>query len=119
MVTDFIGDPIVVGGYVARSGTGNTSAEYSMILYKVLEIKEKTDKIKVRRLVGGPHVGFYCYSVVWIETSKCVVVFPSPEVVKAFEDILNSLGNEPTARNSDPKMLKKIGNWLHSGAKWW
>lgn len=119
MATDFIGNPIVVGGYVAKSGAGNTSAEYSMVLYKVLEIKEKSDKIKVRRLVGGPHVGFFQYFVLWIKTCKCVVVSPAPEVVKAFENILNSFNDEPNARNSDPKTVKKIGNWLHSGAKWW
>ena len=49
-MTDFLGTEIKSGMYCAYPGKGNVNAEYGMILYKIIEVNESTNKIKAGRL---------------------------------------------------------------------
>jgi hypothetical protein len=132
MFTDFIGQEINVGDFVAYPGAGNTKAEYGMILYLITGKDLDKQKLKAVRLhaeygqmfegalrfhksfeknaIHSPSEGMLVrYAASTIEnTNKLVVVQPSQRIKFIFKKILNSdktIFDEITA--------KELGNWIH------
>lgn len=95
---DFLGKKIKPMDFVAYPGSGNTSAEYGLILYKVLEVYD--DSIRVERLTIN-----YQKSVIIRKPSvikactKVVCITPPPRMVEVF--------------NSPDKHFDLVGTWVH------
>lgn len=89
MIRDFIGNVISVGDYLAFPGRGNATGEYGMLMGRVIEAG---DKLKVIRI----EIGYPDYKIdtcvaksrkMTIRNhNKCVVIHPTPEAIRAFEE---------------------------------
>lgn len=106
---DFLGVPFKVGDYVAAGGSGNRSAEYGMILYKVLDVEDKPKLIRLT--VSYPTHGkdnsivIKTAKVTVQNTNKYVVVRPPDAVVDLFERALAGIISLEEAHI--------IGWWVH------
>ena len=107
-MTDFIGQPITPGCWVAMGGAGNRAAEYGMILYWVEEVTAKG--IRAGRLVvdynnpGRAAKATVRYSTLKKGT-KVVVVQPKQAVTSLFSRI-----EDGTATQKDHEL---VGTWIH------
>lgn len=105
---DFIGNEIKPGDFLARGGKGNSAAEYGMIAYRVLAIKN--GKLSVERLtVDYPQFkepGVISLRKSTISNPNAVVVIaPTPKILQLFEDTkFNKLSEADTLL---------IGKWIH------
>lgn len=110
MVTDFLGNEITVGSWVACSAGGNSACEYGMILNKVVQVEPilKTVRLTVSYPDHKNALAGYRTSTS-TNPNKYVVVHPSEAVKALFERIL--LG---TVFQMDHEL---VGKWLHGQVK--
>ena len=132
MFTDFIGQEINVGNFVAYPGAGNVKAEYGMILYLITGKDLEKQKLKAVRLhaeygqmfegalrfhksfeknaIHSPEEGMLVrYAAATLEnTNKLVVVEPSQKIKDIFAKILNS-----DKSVFEIITAKQLGNWIH------
>lgn len=120
-LADFIGNEFLLDSYVANSGGGNVKAEYGMILYKIIGIngeKLNVARLKIRYgLNNKPHKMMIQRS--WVDATKLVVVFPSPEILNIFEDVLSKEDKATKISNINQDLTMKLGSWIHKGTKFW
>jgi len=106
---DFIGQELKVGSYVAMGGSGNSSAEYGMILFRITDIargKIKAERLKVRYPTFKLSEAVVSKSNVTLtKPGRLVKVSPQPAVKKVF-------------KNFD-EYTKVIGPWIHKGEANW
>lgn len=105
---DFIGNEIQPGDFVAKGGTGNGAAEYGMIAYRVLAIKN--DKLSVERLtvhyLAGKSPGVVVLKKTNIANSNAVLVFqPTEKILQLFADA------KPGTLSKEDRAL--VGKWIH------
>jgi len=106
---DFIGKEIKVGDWIAGGGSGNSSAEYGMILYLVREVTE--DRLKLTRLkVTYPQhtresAEVHVRKMSATNSNRYVVVKPAAKVKALFKRALND--------NLRPGDAQFIGTWIH------
>lgn len=101
VITDFIGQPIEVGDFVAYPGRGNASAEYGQILMKVLEVRK--DSIQVMRL-----------HVTYPDNKNADITFKK-STIKSFTKLVKvDLSSKVRDVFHDFKFHEKlIGKWIH------
>ena len=105
---DFVGKEIPPGDYIARGGKGNGPAEYGMIAYRVLGIKN--GKVSAERLQvsypGGKSPPVARLSKATIANGNSCIVFQPPAQVQLLFSQAEQGVLEPEARTL-------IGHWLH------
>lgn len=105
---DFIGNEITPGCFLARGAKGNSAAEYGMIAYHVLAIKN--GKLSVERLtVDYPKYkapGEITLRKSTISNPNAVVIItPTPKILQLFEDAKFNRMSE-----ADRHL---VGTWIH------
>jgi hypothetical protein len=105
---DFIGTDIKGGDFVAKGGAGNLKAEYGMVAYLVLGMRN--NKLQVLRLkvdyVGGKSPGVITVKKSTITNPNSVIVFsPTVEIKHLFAAAMKS--------TVTPDEAVLIGNWIH------
>lgn len=106
---DFIGKEIKAGGWLAAGGSGNSQAEYGMILYYVEEVLAVSLKL-VRLKVNYPQhttesATVHVRRVTVHEPNRYCVVTPSAKVRGLFNRALNG--------KLRPGEAQTIGAWVH------
>jgi hypothetical protein len=85
---DFLGQPIKRGCFVTYPGRGNTTAEYGLILYRVIDVTSKgVVAERISHQYEGNNEWSYCRKKSTLKkTTKLVVVVPTEAMVDAFDD---------------------------------
>lgn len=107
VMQDFLGRDIRVGDYLASGGAGNRSAEYGMIMYKVLESGEKLQVVRLSVSYPSGSIEIQPRKSVVQNPNKYVLVDPPEKVRDLFE---RALGGSVDPKSQDAKTL---GKWLH------
>jgi hypothetical protein len=108
MIRDFMGNELSVGDFVVAGGSGNSKAEYGMILYRV---EDTSGKLKLRRLTVSYPTANASNTVVesrliTVEnTNRYARIFPAEHVIDLFARAVNGTltQNERTL----------VGKWIH------
>ena len=109
MMQDFIGNDLNVGDYVAAGGSGNTSAEYGMILYQVLVTSPKLKLVRLSVSYDDPKAGglvnVTSRKITATNPNKYVLVRPSSGIVDLFDR-----GVSGALSVSESEL---VGRWIH------
>jgi len=102
---DFIGNELKVGNFVAMGGSGNTRAEYGMILLKVVETGENLKLVRLTATYpkGTAKIGWK--KVTARKSNKYVLVNPSNKVQDLFDRAVSG-----DLREGENRI---IGRWVH------
>jgi hypothetical protein len=101
---DFIGQPLVVGAWVAISGRGNGAAEYGMVLGRVVSLDPlRIERLDVNYFPGDIRVKRR--SSIIKNQNKWVVVQPTAPAIALWERCA-----APSPSQADARLL---GDWLH------
>ena len=107
---DFIGNEFKIGDYVAAGGKGNSSAEYGMILFRVVSVSPRLQLLRLTvqyptysttNIVIGPH------KITATNLNRYVVIQPPANVIDLFE---RAVAGEA---NLTPDEKKLLGQWIH------
>ncbi len=110
-VTDFVGQEIKPGDFVAKDGGGNSGKGYAMILYRVEAVSEADDAFKARcfdvRYPNGTAKVKLGRISKTTRPKKCVKVTPSDWAREMFDK-----ADEGTLT---PQDARDIASWIHKG----